>query len=87
MPNPYRPPLHLWLASPCCFVLGLLALVHGVILNGLCVFLFGFGGLIVIFRRNAPEAGPPEKIALACFGFGGLLLIAIFVRDLSAGRP
>ena len=76
----YRPSLHLWLASPCCFVLGLLALWHGVILNGLCVFLIGAGGLLVIARGNHPGVGFLDKLALACFGGGGLLLIAIMIK-------
>ena len=87
MPAPFRPSLHVWLASPCCFVLGLLALSHGVILNGLCVFLFGLGGLIGIARRNAQELGFLDKLALACFGLGALLLVAIVIRDVAISQP
>jgi hypothetical protein len=83
----YRLSLHVWLASPCCFVLGLLGLYHGAGLRGLCVFLFGLGGLIGIARRNAPTVGFLDKLALACLGFSALLLVAIFIGDLSAGTP
>jgi hypothetical protein len=87
MPARYRPSLHLWLASPCCFVLGLLALSHGVILKGLCVFLIGMGGMLVIIRRNEPGVGFLDKLALACFGLGALLLVAIFIRNLATSQP
>ncbi len=85
MASQQRLPPHIWVASPCCFVLGLMGLYHGVILRGLCVFLIGLGGLILIFRRNARGFGAPDKVALACYGLGVLLLIAIVIERFSTG--
>lgn len=79
--------LHVWIASPSYFVLGLLGLHHGAILRGLCVFPCGLSGLMVIFGRNASDVGFPEKLARACYGLGLLLLIAIGIDVLPASQP